>query len=48
VYIPQYSDKTASLNVAVATSIVIHNFALFNGYDEVEYEEYVKEEGLKE
>ena len=29
VYIPQYTDKTASLNVAIAGSIIFHHFALF-------------------
>jgi len=29
VYIPQYTDKTASLNVAVAGSIIFHHFAGF-------------------
>jgi len=27
VYIPQYTEKTASLNVAVAGSIIFHHFA---------------------
>mmetsp|Transcript_9299 Transcript_9299/g.18484 ORF Transcript_9299/g.18484 Transcript_9299/m.18484 type:complete len:213 (+) Transcript_9299:172-810(+) len=34
VYIPQYGVGTASLNVAVATSIVLHHFALWAGYTE--------------
>lgn len=34
VYIPQYGVGTASLNVAVATSIVLHHFALWAGYPE--------------
>lgn len=34
VYIPQYGPGTASLNVAVATSIVLHNFAIWAGYPE--------------
>lgn len=34
VYIPQYGPGTASLNVAVAASIVLHHFALFAGYPE--------------
>lgn len=34
VYIPQYSKKTASLNVLVAGSIVMHHFALFAGFEE--------------
>lgn len=31
VYIPQYGAGTASLNVAVACSIVLHHFALWAG-----------------
>jgi len=27
VYIPQYTNKTASLNIAVAGSIIFHHFA---------------------
>lgn len=34
VYIPQHGLGTASLNVAVATSIVLHHFALWAGYPE--------------
>ena len=34
VYIPQYTDKTASLNVAIAGSIIFHHFALYAGYQE--------------
>jgi len=34
VYIPQYSDKTASLNVAIAGSIIFHHFALWAKYKE--------------
>lgn len=33
-YIPQYGPGTASLNVAVAASIVLHSFALWAGYPE--------------
>ena len=29
VYIPQYTDKTASLNVSVAAGIVFHHFAVW-------------------
>ena len=36
VYIPHYSDKTASLNVAVATSIVIYRFSSWAGYKSAE------------
>ena len=34
VYISQYTDKTASLNVAIASSIIFHHFALWAGYEE--------------
>mmetsp|Transcript_27964 Transcript_27964/g.41692 ORF Transcript_27964/g.41692 Transcript_27964/m.41692 type:complete len:113 (-) Transcript_27964:281-619(-) len=34
VYIPQHSGATASLNVAVAGSIVLHHFALWAGMPE--------------
>jgi tRNA C32,U32 (ribose-2'-O)-methylase TrmJ len=34
VYIPQYGSGTASLNVSVAASIVMHHFALWAQYDE--------------
>ncbi|PSC75588.1 family tRNA rRNA methyltransferase [Micractinium conductrix] len=34
IYIPQYGPGTASLNVAVAASIVLHHFALWAGYEE--------------
>lgn len=34
VYIPQYGPGTASLNVAVATSIILHHFAMAAGYEE--------------
>jgi hypothetical protein len=34
IYIPQYGPGTASLNVAVAASIVLHNFAVWAGYRE--------------
>ena len=30
VYIPQYGDGTASLNVNVATSIVLHEYTTLN------------------
>ena len=36
VYIPQYGPGTASLNVAVATSIVLHRFAAWAGLPERE------------
>jgi tRNA G18 (ribose-2'-O)-methylase SpoU len=34
VFIPQYSGATASLNVATATGIVLHHFALWSGKPE--------------
>lgn len=34
VYIPQYTDKTASLNVAIAGSIIFHHFGIWAGYQE--------------
>lgn len=36
VYIPQYGNGTASLNVAVACSIVLHHFALWANFVEHE------------
>lgn len=45
VYVPQYSSKTASLNVTVATSIVLHHFAVWSRYAEAEKigEKYMEE-----
>ena len=34
VYIPQHGPGTASLNVAVAASVVLHHFAVWAGYAE--------------
>lgn len=34
VYIPQYGAGTASLNVAVAASIVLHHYAVWAGHPE--------------
>ena len=34
VYVAQHTIKTASLNVAVAGSIVLHHFALWAGFEE--------------
>ena len=34
VYIPQYGQGTASLNVTIAASIVLHQFAVWAGYPE--------------
>lgn len=39
VYIPQYGNGTASLNVTVATSIVLHHFAVWAGYSELPRED---------
>ena len=33
-YIPQFTEKTASLNVAIAGSIIFHHFGLWAGYQE--------------
>jgi tRNA G18 (ribose-2'-O)-methylase SpoU len=46
VYIPHYSNKTGSLNVGVAASIVFHHFGIWAGYKEAEYtgEKYNVEE----
>lgn len=38
VYIPQHGPGTASLNVTVAASIVLHHFAVWAGYPERERE----------
>lgn len=35
VYIPQYGNGTASLNVTIASSIILHHFALWAGYVEL-------------
>ncbi|KAG2488382.1 hypothetical protein HYH03_013069 [Edaphochlamys debaryana] len=40
VYIPQIGPGTASLNVAVAASIVLHHFACWAGYQERQREGY--------
>jgi tRNA G18 (ribose-2'-O)-methylase SpoU len=51
VYIPHYTDKTASLNVAVAGSIVFHHFALWANFKEAKFigEKYTNfENGEKE
>ena len=39
VYIPQFSKGTASLNVNVAASIVMHHFSSWAGYEEAPREE---------
>mmetsp|Transcript_707 Transcript_707/g.4526 ORF Transcript_707/g.4526 Transcript_707/m.4526 type:complete len:223 (-) Transcript_707:3000-3668(-) len=40
VYIPQYGKGTASLNVAVAASIVLHHFAVWAGYQEANRQQH--------
>ena len=40
VYIPQHGKGTASLNVTVAGSIILHHFALWAKYAETEREGY--------
>lgn len=40
VYIPHYGAGTASLNVTVATSIVLHHFGAWAGYSEVGRDDY--------
>lgn len=37
VYIPQYSNKTGSLNVAIAGSIIFHHFAVWAEYKEANF-----------
>jgi tRNA G18 (ribose-2'-O)-methylase SpoU len=37
VYIPQYSNKTGSLNVAIAGSIIFHHFAVWANYQEANF-----------
>ena len=37
VYIPQYSSKTGSLNVAIAGSIIFHHFGVWAGYHEATF-----------
>lgn len=49
IYIPQYTQKTASLNVSVAAGIIFHHFALWAEYDEAKlygekYQLQLKEE----
>lgn len=39
VYIPQFSQGTASLNVNVAASIVMHHFSSWAGYEEAPREQ---------
>ena len=40
VYIQQYGQGTASLNVTVATSIVLHHFAVWAGFTETQREQH--------
>ena len=37
VYIPQYSSKTGSLNVAIAASIIFHHFGVWANYKEATF-----------
>lgn len=37
VYIPQYTSKTGSLNVAIAGSIIFHHYAIWANYPEHKY-----------
>ena len=37
VFIPQYSNKTGSLNVAIAGSIIFHHFGVWANYKEAEF-----------
>mmetsp|Transcript_15610 Transcript_15610/g.21889 ORF Transcript_15610/g.21889 Transcript_15610/m.21889 type:complete len:154 (+) Transcript_15610:112-573(+) len=40
IYIPQHGHGTASLNVSVAASIILHHFAVWAGYHETGREGY--------
>ena len=40
VYIPQYGKGTASLNVTVAGSIILHHFCIWANYKETDREGY--------
>ena len=50
VYIPQYTEKTASLNVSVAAGIIFHHFGLWAGYQEAKVygQKYQLQEEKKE
>ncbi|CAD8122035.1 unnamed protein product [Paramecium sonneborni] len=50
VYIPQYTQKTASLNVGVASGIIFHHFAQWAGFQEqkVEGEKFLDPEKQKQ
>jgi tRNA G18 (ribose-2'-O)-methylase SpoU len=50
VYIPQYTEKTASLNVSVAAGIIFHHFAIWAGYQEAKVygEKYQLQEEIEE
>mmetsp|Transcript_29902 Transcript_29902/g.52498 ORF Transcript_29902/g.52498 Transcript_29902/m.52498 type:complete len:220 (-) Transcript_29902:113-772(-) len=49
IYIPQYGHGTASLNVSVAASIILHHFAVWAGYGETGRDgfKYVVDESKK-
>ncbi|CRG99169.1 RNA methyltransferase, putative [Plasmodium relictum] len=36
IYIPQYGNGTSSLNVSISCSIILHNFAIWANYKEIE------------
>lgn len=36
VYIQQYSNKTGSLNVVIAASIIFHHFGIWSGYKDID------------
>ncbi|SBS81627.1 RNA methyltransferase, putative [Plasmodium ovale curtisi] len=36
IYIPQYGNGTASLNVSVSCAIILHNFAVWANYDQIQ------------
>ncbi|CRG97321.1 RNA methyltransferase, putative [Plasmodium gallinaceum] len=38
IYIPQYGNGTSSLNVSISCSIILHNFAIWANYKEIEIE----------
>ena len=44
-YIPQYTDKIASLNVAIAGSIIFQHFAIWAGFQSQKIVGYKFEEG---
>jgi tRNA G18 (ribose-2'-O)-methylase SpoU len=48
VYIQQYSNKTGSLNVAIAGSIIFHHFGIWAGYTEADYTQEKYDVGKKQ